>query len=91
MIDKNYYVLYIYAVSGTTDLHVLWFLVLFALYRFSMLMLFYFYFRYDAACKIAKNAHKSNLTLKQSALQLNLLTEEQFDEWVKPEDMIAPK
>ena len=59
---------------------------------FSMLMLFYFfYFRYDAACKIAKNAHKSNLTLKQSALQLNLLTEEQFDEWVKPEDMIAPK
>lgn len=49
------------------------------------------FIRYDNACKIAKNAHKKNLTLKESALELNLLTEEQFNDWVRPEDMIAPK
>jgi len=45
---------------------------------------------YDNAAKIAKNAHKKGLTLKQSALELKLLTAEQFDQWVKPEDMIGP-
>ena len=46
---------------------------------------------YDNAAKIAKNAHKKGLTLKQSALELEILTEEQFSDWVKPENMIGPK
>ncbi|MBI1275070.1 class II fumarate hydratase [bacterium] len=46
---------------------------------------------YDNAAKIAKKAHKENKTLKQAALELKLLTEKQFDEWVKPDGMIAPK
>ncbi|MEC7543856.1 MAG: class II fumarate hydratase [Candidatus Thermoplasmatota archaeon] len=46
---------------------------------------------YDAAAKIAKNAHENGLTLKESALQLGLLTTKQFDEWVRPEDMTGPK
>ena len=46
---------------------------------------------YDNAAKIAKNAHKKGLTLKQSALELEIVTEEQFDDWVKPENMIGPK
>ncbi len=46
---------------------------------------------YDNATKIAKKAHKEGTTLKASALSLELLTEEQFDEWVKPELMIGPK
>lgn len=46
---------------------------------------------YDKAAKIAKNAHAKGLTLKQSATALGFLTEQQFDEWVKPEDMLGPK
>lgn len=45
---------------------------------------------YDNAAKIAKNAHKKDLTLRESALELGLLTDEQFDEWVKPEKMLGP-
>ncbi len=45
---------------------------------------------YDNAAKIAKNAHKKGLSLKQSALELGILTAEQFDEFVRPEKMIAP-
>ena len=45
---------------------------------------------YDNAAKIAKNAHEKGLTLLQSALELDLLTEEQFEEFVKPEDMVKP-
>jgi fumarate hydratase, class II len=45
---------------------------------------------YDNAAKIAKNAHKKNLNLKESAIELGLLTAEQFDEWVKPEEMTHP-
>jgi fumarate hydratase class II len=45
---------------------------------------------YDNAAKIAKNAHKQGISLKQSALDMKLLTEEQFDLWVKPESMIGP-
>jgi len=45
---------------------------------------------YDNAAKIAKNAHKKGSSLKESALELGLLTEEQFDEWVKPEEMTHP-
>jgi len=46
---------------------------------------------YDNATKIAKNAHKKGLTLKESALELKLLTSEQFDQWVVPQNMIGPK
>ncbi len=44
---------------------------------------------YDKAAKIAKTAHAEGLTLKQAALQLGILTEEQFDEYVVPENMIG--
>ncbi len=46
---------------------------------------------YENAAMIAKTAHKNGLTLKQAALQSGLLTEEQFDEVVRPELMIHPK
>jgi len=42
---------------------------------------------YDNSGKIAKKAHAEGTTLKQAALELGLLTEKQFDEWVRPEDM----
>ncbi len=45
---------------------------------------------YDKAAKIAKNAHAKGITLRQSALE-NGLTGEQFDAWVKPEDMVGKK
>jgi fumarate hydratase class II len=45
---------------------------------------------YDNAAKIAKNAHENHLTLRQSALELEMLTEEQFDEWVKADRMTGP-
>jgi len=44
---------------------------------------------YDKAAEIAKKAHKEGLTLKGSALKLGYLTEEQFDEWVRPEAMVG--
>ncbi|MBN1768687.1 MAG: class II fumarate hydratase [Prolixibacteraceae bacterium] len=44
---------------------------------------------YEKAAKIAKKAHAENKTLKQAALELNLLTEEQFNEWVDPMKMIG--
>ena len=44
---------------------------------------------YDNAAKIAKKAHDENTSLKEAALALELLTEEQFDEWVVPADMIG--
>lgn len=43
---------------------------------------------YENAAKIAKKAHKENKTLKESAIELGLLTAEQFDEWVRPEKMV---
>jgi len=46
---------------------------------------------YDKAAKIAKNAHEKGITLRESALELELLTNEQFDEWVRPEEMIGPR
>lgn len=45
---------------------------------------------YDNAAKIAKNAHKKGSTLKESGIELGLLTNEQFDQWVLPEKMIYP-
>ncbi|MGE4220655.1 MAG: lyase family protein, partial [Alphaproteobacteria bacterium] len=44
---------------------------------------------YDNAAKIAKKAHADGTTLKAAALALGLLTEEQFDAWVRPEDMLG--
>ena len=46
---------------------------------------------YDNAAKIAKKAHAEGTTLKESALALGLLTEEQFAQWVVPSDMIRPR
>ena len=45
---------------------------------------------YDNAAKIAKNAFEKNMTLKDSAVELGFLTEEQFDTIVKPENMTRP-
>ena len=45
---------------------------------------------YDNAAKVAKQAHAEGTTLKQAAVTLGLLTEAQYDAWVKPETMIAP-
>ena len=45
---------------------------------------------YDNAAKIAKHAHKNGTSLKESTIELNLLTAEKFDELVKPEDMTHP-
>ena len=42
---------------------------------------------YDQAAKIAKKAYHENTTLKEAAVALGLLTDEQFDEWVRPENM----
>lgn len=44
---------------------------------------------YENAAKIAKKALKENLTLREAAIGLGLLTNEEFDQWVKPEDMIG--
>ncbi len=46
---------------------------------------------YDKAAKIAKKAHKEGSTLKAAALALGFLTAEEFDAWVKPEEMTGPK
>ncbi|WP_026951967.1 class II fumarate hydratase [Algoriphagus mannitolivorans] len=44
---------------------------------------------YENAAAIAKKAHKEGTSLREAAVALGLLTSEQFDEWVKPEDMIG--
>ena len=46
---------------------------------------------YDNAAKVAKKAHAEGTTLKQAALSLELLTEEEFDQWVRPEAMVSPR
>lgn len=46
---------------------------------------------YENAAKIAKNAHKKGTTLKESAVESGLLTAEQFDQYVRPENMIGKK
>jgi fumarate hydratase class II len=45
---------------------------------------------YDKAAAIAKNAHKKGTTLRESAKE-NGVTDEQFDAWVVPTDMLGPK
>ena len=44
---------------------------------------------YENAAKIAKAAHKNGTTLREEAVKSGLLTAEQFDEWVRPEDMVG--
>ncbi|MGA7675248.1 MAG: class II fumarate hydratase [Rhizomicrobium sp.] len=46
---------------------------------------------YDAAAKIAKTAHKNGTTLKEEAVKSGLVSAEEFDALVRPEDMIHPK
>jgi fumarate hydratase, class II len=45
---------------------------------------------YDKAAKVAKKAHAEGTKLKEAALALGFLTAEQFDEWVRPENMLGP-
>ena len=44
---------------------------------------------YDNAAKMAKHAHKTGKTLKEAAVELGLVTPEQFDAWVRPEKMVG--
>ena len=46
---------------------------------------------YENAAKIAKTAYRENKTLKQAAAELNLVSAEEFDAWVQPEEMVRPK
>jgi len=46
---------------------------------------------YDNAARIAKKAHEDGSTLKEAAVALDLMTAEQFDQWVRPEGMLGPK
>jgi fumarate hydratase class II len=46
---------------------------------------------YDKAAKIAKTAHHDNSSLQEAAVKLGFLTAAQFEEYVKPEEMISPK
>ncbi|KAG5520085.1 hypothetical protein PMAC_001161 [Pneumocystis sp. 'macacae'] len=48
------------------------------------------YIGYDKAAKIAKTAHKEGITLKEAALKLGFLTEQQFEKWVDPRKMLGP-
>jgi fumarate hydratase class II len=47
------------------------------------------YIGYENSAKIAQKAHKENLTLRQAAITLDLVTEEQFNQWVDPKKMIT--
>ncbi|MEL7444757.1 MAG: class II fumarate hydratase [Pseudomonadota bacterium] len=49
------------------------------------------YIGYDNAAKIAKKAHADGTTLKEAGLELGLLTENQFAEWIVPTEMIKPR
>jgi fumarate hydratase class II len=46
---------------------------------------------YDNAAKIAKKAHAEGKTLKEAAIELGLVTAEQFDAWVRPREMLGPR
>jgi len=45
---------------------------------------------YDNSAKVAKKAHADGTTLKEAALELGLMTAEEFDQWVRPQDMVRP-
>ena len=44
---------------------------------------------YENAAKIAKTAHKNGTTLREEAINLGLVSAEDFDKWVRPEDMVG--
>ena len=46
---------------------------------------------YENAARIAKTAHREGITLRQAAVQTGLLTAEEFDRYVRPEEMVGPK
>ena len=46
---------------------------------------------YDRAAEIAKQAHCDGATLKQAAVALGYVTEKQFEQWVRPEEMLRPR
>ena len=46
---------------------------------------------YDNAAKIAKKAYQDGTSLKQAGLELGLISAEDFDRWVRPEDMLGPR
>ena len=46
---------------------------------------------YEKAAEVAKKAHAENTSLKEAVVALGYLTEEEFDSFVRPEDMIHPK
>ena len=46
---------------------------------------------YDKAAQIAKKAHREGTTLREAALALGYVTAEQFDQWVRPENMVGNK
>ncbi len=45
---------------------------------------------YEKAAQISLKAYRENLTLREAALRLGFVTAEQFDAWVRPEDMVHP-
>jgi fumarate hydratase class II len=46
---------------------------------------------YDKAAKVAKKAHAEGTSLKEAAIALGFLTAEEFDKFVRPEQMIGPR
>ncbi len=46
---------------------------------------------YEKAAQISLKAYREDLTLREAAVQLGLVTAEQFDEWVRPEEMTHPE
>lgn len=46
---------------------------------------------YDKAATIAKTAYKNNSTLKETAIELGYVTADEFDAWVRPENMVGPE
>lgn len=45
---------------------------------------------YENAAKIAKHAHKKHLNLKEASVELGIVKPDDFDKWVRAEDMIKP-
>ena len=45
---------------------------------------------YDKSAEIAKKAYAEGLTLREAALELGYLTDAEFDQWVRPENMLGP-
>ena len=45
---------------------------------------------YDRAAAVAKRAHATGASLREAAIELGFVTGEEFDRWVRPEDMVRP-